>query len=232
VHDRVVRTLETWRERMPLASPAAQADGAWPAATPLREGLAGPMQVAYCTMVCPAPHLSHADAPLLSVAANLLLSEYVLPEVRFKGTAYGGGCVYNSLRRLWQFYSYRDPWITRTLGVYENAPAWLVGANWSQLDVDRAIIGTSRDAEKPIRPGAATGTALWRHLIGDSVEFREARHARLLSAKAGEVRRALVEQFGHNLSRAGVCVVSSREKLESANRDDPSRPLAIEDVSV
>ena len=63
--------------------------------TPPREGLAAPMDVAYCTMVMPAPHLSHPDAALLAVGGRLLSLGYVLEEVRFKGTAYGGGCGYN-----------------------------------------------------------------------------------------------------------------------------------------
>jgi Zn-dependent M16 (insulinase) family peptidase len=96
--------------------------------------------------------------------------------------------------------------------------------------VDRAIVGAAREAERPIRPGPATGTALWRHLLRDTPDRREARHTALLGARAGEVRRALAQALDRCLSDAAACVVSSREKLESANRDDPQRPLAIQDA--
>jgi Zn-dependent M16 (insulinase) family peptidase len=98
------------------------------------------------------------------------------------------------------------------------------------LEIDRAIIGSAKHAERPIRPGEATGTALRRHLRGDSPQRREERYARLLRAKPDEVKRVLLEELEQNEAAAAVCVVSSREKLEQANREMPGRELAIEDI--
>jgi hypothetical protein len=198
--------------------------------TPPREGLAAPMDVAYCTMVMPAPHLSHPDAALLAVGGRLLSLGYVLEEVRFKGTAYGGGCGYNGTSQQWTFHSYRDPWINRTLDVYAAATQFIRDADWTQADVDRAIIGTAKEAERPIRPSWATGTALWRHLNGDTPQRRQTRHAAILAAKLPDIRRALIDQLESNFPRAAVCVVSSRQKLEEANQQRPEAPLALRNI--
>ena len=230
VHSQVRATLEQWIQRLP-AQPIVELLPALPAVSqPSREGLAAPMQVAFCTQVLPAPHSSHPDAPLLMVGARLVSMEYVLEEVRFKGTAYGGGCGYSGTNRAWSFHSYRDPWVTRTLNVYAAALDYVRQAAWSQPDVDRAIIGTAKEGERPIRPAEATGTALWRHVMGDTPQRREQRHAALLSAGSGQVKRAVMETLEANLSRAAVCVVSSRDKLQTANTESPDRPLSIEEI--
>ena len=150
------------------------------------------MNAAYCTLVMPAPHISHPDAPLLAVAGRLLSLGYVLEEVRFKGTAYGGGCSYSPTGQTFAFHSYRDPWVNRTLDVYRNAAKFVEQADWTQADVDRSIIGTAKEGERPIRPVSATGTALWRYLMHDMPERREARHAKMLGAKLGDIKRQLV----------------------------------------
>jgi presequence protease len=201
-----------------------------PWTSPPREGLAAPMNVAYCTTVMPSRHISHPDAPRLAVAARLLSLGYVLEEVRFKGTAYGGGCGYNGTGRIWTFNSYRDPWINRTLDVYSASLKHVKEANWSQGDVDRAIIGTAKEGERPIRPPQASGTALSRYLSGDTPERRNARHAAMLDVTVADVRRVLIEQFESNWSKASVCVTSSRTKLEEANSERPDQQLQISDI--
>jgi Zn-dependent M16 (insulinase) family peptidase len=225
-----VRTLLTdWTSRadargleaMPLHPPPA---------APVRQGLAGPMNVAYCAMVMPAPRIWHPLAPLLSVGARIVSFNHVLEEVRFKGTAYGGGCGYGASLGLWEFHSYRDPWIWRTLDVYNATIDFVRKSEWPQAEVDRAIIGTAKEFERPIRPGEATGAALLRHLTGDTPARREARHAAMLQATPAAVKRALLEVFEAGFPRAAVCVVSSRQKLQQANSERPATPLEIEDI--
>ena len=64
--------------------------------TPPREGLAGPIQIAHCAHVMPAPHYSHPDSTLLTIGAHLVRLDYILSEIRFKGNAYGAGFTYSS----------------------------------------------------------------------------------------------------------------------------------------
>jgi hypothetical protein len=188
------------------------------------------MNVAYCTMAMPARHISHPDGPRLAVACRLLSLGYVLEEVRFKGTAYGGGCAYNGAAGLWTFHSYRDPWVNRTLDVYSGALNYVRTADWSRADVDRSIIGTAKEGERPIRPPQATGTALWRYLTGETPQRRDERHSTMLGVTLSDVRRLLIEQLEDNAKSAAVCVVSSRQKLEEANAQRPEQVLQIRDI--
>ncbi len=202
-----------------------------PFETPPREGLAGPIQIAYCAHVMPAPHYSHPDSTLLSIGAHILRLDYIMSEIRFKGNAYGAYFTYSPFDAHLYQASYRDPHVARTLNVFEQAADYVKQVEWTQTDIDRAIIATAKSAEKPIRPSQSASDALSQYLVGQTREMREERYAQLRRATPVEVKRSLLELLEENRDKAAVCVVSSREKLEAANRE-LAQPLVIEDIVV
>jgi len=224
----VEKTLTGWLGQMPAEPIEDEPTGFGPLDAVPHDGLAAPMQVAHCTQIIPAPHPSHPDAPLLLLAMQLLRVDYMVSELRFKGNAYGASCSYGGLAII--LSTYADPHVTRTLGVFAALPGYVRRAKWSDAELHRAIISTAKGAVRPIRPEGATHTALARHLSGETPAFREERYAMLLAATTAEVRRALLDVFDANMDKAPVAVVSSREKLEQANRETPGRPLAIRDI--
>jgi hypothetical protein len=188
------------------------------------------MQVAYCSQIVPALHFSHPEAALLKLGARLISMEYLLNEIRFKGNAYGAWCRYESLNREIELGSYRDPHIVRTLDVFSGITDYVQQANWTQTDIDRAIIGTAKNYENPIRPKDAAKNALHRHLTGQTKEGREANFQQILSATVKDVRSTTLELFERNLKNSSICVVSSREKLEEANRQMTGEKMKIKDI--
>ena len=197
--------------------------------TPPREGLAGPIQIAHCAHVIPAPHYSHPDSTLLTIGAHLIRMDYILSEIRFKGNAYGARLSYSPFDAALYQSSFRDPHVARTINVFEQTVDYIKQVEWTQTDIDRAIIATAKGAEKPIRPSQAASDALSYHLTGQTREMREERYTQLRSATPTEVKRALLQLFEENRDNAAVCVVSSREKLEAANQE-LAQPLVIEDI--
>ena len=200
-----------------------------PFGMPPREGLAGPIQIAHCAHVMPAPHFSHPDSALLTIGVHLIRLDYILSEVRFKGNAYGARFTYSPYDALLSQSSYRDPHVARTINVFEQTVDYVKQIEWTQIDIDRAIIATAKDGEKPIRPSQASSDALRQHLVGQTREMREERYAQLRRATPAEVKRALLQLLEENGDKAAVCVVSSREKLEAAN-NELAQPLVIEDI--
>ena len=197
--------------------------------TPPREGLAGPIQIAHCAHVMPAPHYSHPDSPLLTIGAHLIRLDYILSEIRFKGNAYGARFTYSPYEALLCQSSFRDPHVARTINVFEQTVDYVKQVEWTQVDVDRAIIATAKDGEKPIRPSQAASSALSQHLVGQTREMREERYAQLRQATPTVVKRALLQLLEENGDKAAVCAVSGREKLEAANHE-LTQPLVIEDI--
>ena len=197
--------------------------------TPPREGLAGPIQIAHCAHVIPAPHYSHPDSTLITIGAHLVRMDYILSEIRFKGNAYGARLSYSPFDAALCQSSYRDPHVARTINVFEQTVEYIKQVEWTQTDIDHAIISTAKSAEKPIRPSQAASDALNYYLTGLTREMRDERYAQLRSATPIEVKRALLQLFEQNRDNAAVCVVSSREKLEAAN-SELEQPLVIEDI--
>ena len=197
--------------------------------TPPREGLAGPIQIAHCAHVMPAPHYSDPDSSLLTIGAHLIRLDYILSEIRFKGNAYGARFTYNPYDAVLSQASYRDPHVARTINVFEQTVDYVKQVEWTQVDIDRAIIATAKDGEKPIRPSQAASGALSQYLVGQTREMREERYAQLRRATPAEVKRALLQLLEENGDKAAVCAVSSREKLEAANHE-LAQPLVIEDI--
>ncbi len=188
------------------------------------------MTVAYCTQVMPAPHLTHPDVPLFRLALYLARFDYLLPEIRFKGNAYGAGVAHDDAQGILYQFSYRDPHIVETLRTFTKLREYIAAQNWSQTDIDRAIIGSAKEAEKPIRPAEATATALARYLRGDTNELREQRYTATVRATPATVKNTFLRVLDANAPRAAVCVVSSREKLAEANRLLGAQMLTVADI--
>lgn len=219
VVERVRQRLNQWSSRMNGSGGIASTLPFEPYVVPPREGLATSMQVAFCTRVFPAPHTSSPDFAAITVGTRILSMDYLLDEIRFKGTAYGAGCSYNASAQTCGFYSYRDPWVKRTLDVFDGAMANVAAADWDKPRVDRAIISTAKAGERPIRPGEATGSALSRFISGETREIRNQMHAGILSLTPGKVKQTLLDFLEKEYSRGAVCVVSSRQKLAEGSLD-------------
>lgn len=225
----VRRVLGTWGGRLREPAPAAALPAV--AASSHREGLAAPLQVAYVAVLQPGPGYLDPDSPLLSVGAHLLTSVYIRPEIRFRGAAYGGSCTYDPVAGEVGLLSWQDPHVVRTLRVFAEARDHVAASAWTQSDIDRAVISTLKDGERPIRPAEATGMALQRHLAGLTPDMRDARHEAILGATVDGVRRALLQALEAGPAQAATCVFASRAKLEEANRElGEDRALALQDL--
>ncbi|OGV61510.1 MAG: hypothetical protein A3K19_07165 [Lentisphaerae bacterium RIFOXYB12_FULL_65_16] len=222
--DSLIRELGLGSGRPATSSPIAVPPG-----RALAEGLVAAADVGYCALCMPAPHASHPDAPLLSVFCQLLTFDYLWQEVRVKEGAYGGFASYDALAQVFEFLSYRDPAIRGTLNVYANVIDYARTGKWTEDDVERAVMACAKADEKPIRPGAATATALWRQLGHVTEELRRQRRADLLRARPETVRAAAVRLLEEGLPQGNTCVLGNQAKLEEANRG-AVRPLALENV--
>ncbi len=228
--DAVRRALAAWGAAMGREGRGNPAVDPAPFATPPREGLAAPIQVAHCTQIVPAPHGGEPEAPLLGLAMSLLRVDYMVHELRFKGNAYGASCSYSGASGEIALGSYADPHIVRTLGVFAGLPDYIRGADWTETELTRAIISTLKQDHEPIRPDSATAHALAFHALGVTREWRERRYERILGATPGQVKDVVLSVLDQNLSRAPICVASNREKLEAANSKLGSDALTIEDI--
>lgn len=215
-YDRVEATLVEWNRarRRGDADPVAPMSLALPEVK--RQGLAAPVDVAYCATAMPAPHASSIEDVALEIGGLMLARGHLWDEVRAKGGAYGVRCAWSGASKWWAMSSYRDPRIEETLALFAEVADHVRGANWSSDEIERTIIAGAKDAEQPIRPESATDTALWRYLQGATPEFREERHAAMLRLDTKTVQERVLATFDAGMPFANVAVVASRERLEQA----------------
>ena len=197
--------------------------------TPPRDGLAAPIQIAHCLQVMPAPYYSHIDSALLTIGSHILMFDYILPEIRLKGNAYYCFFSYNPFESLIYQGSHFDPHVARTLNVFAQTADYIKQIEWTQTDIDKAIIATASDYQKTVRPGQASTDALTHYLTGQTREIIEERYAQLRRATPKAVKRALLQTLERNRDKASICVLASREKLEADNQK-MAQPLRIEDL--
>ncbi|MDE0634909.1 MAG: insulinase family protein [Candidatus Poribacteria bacterium] len=197
--------------------------------TPPRDGLAAPIPIAHCTKIIPAPHYSHSDSVLLTIGSHIIRNDYMRPEIRLKGNAYGFAFSYNPFESLIYQGSERDPHIARTLNVFANTIDYVKQTEWTQTDIDRAIIAKSSDYLQTVRPSQASTDAIWHYVKGQTREVVEEKYAQLRRATPKEVKRALLQVLEENQDKAPICVIASREKLEAENQK-MDQPLEIEDI--
>ena len=177
----------------------------------------------------PAPHYAHPDSGLLTIGSHILENDYMLPEIRLKGNAYGFCFSYNPFESMLHQGSERDPHVARTLDVFARTIDYVKQTEWIQADIDRAIIAKSSDYLKTIRPSQASTDAIWHYIKGQTHEVVEEKYAQLRRATPKEVKRALLETLEENRDKTSICVIASREKLEAENQK-MDHPLVIEDI--
>lgn len=228
-YHQVAKTLNQWGQKR-QNHPLSPFDLSFTPNSQLREGLAGPVQVAYCVKSYPALHYSDPNAPYLTLAAHLIGLGYLFDEIRFKGNAYGGSCRYDSLGQTLTFYSYRDPHISRTLEVFNNLANFVKMVDWRQEDIERSIITTTQKDSPVLRPAKATTLSLDRYLTGKTTELREQYYAKMLTGTVKKVKETFLDVLEKGRDQYAVCVMSSREKLEQENQHLGDESLIIKDL--
>ena len=112
--------------------------------------------------------------------------------------------------------------------MFDETHRYATKADWRQIDIERAIIATAKNDFRPIRPGEATSIALQRYLSGSTPEIRQQRYEALRNVTPTAVKHELSELLAPS-KRSCVCVVSSRQKLEDANKE-LTQSLSVQDI--
>lgn len=110
-----------------------------------------PFPINFTSLSVPTVPYSHPDHAPLKVLASLLSSKYLHSEIREKGGAYGGGATQGS--GAFTYYSYRDPNNLETFSVYRKSTDWALEENYSQAEVEEAVLRVFQTLDAPVAPG-------------------------------------------------------------------------------
>ncbi len=198
-------------------------------ALPAREGLSLPAQVNYVGKGARLPDHGYSWHGSAMVARGWLNTSYLWEKLRVQGGAYGGFAVHDRLSGVFNFLSYRDPHLLRTLDACDGAAAALAQYRPGRDEVTRAVIGAIGSLDSYQLPDAQGYTSLVRHLVGLTDELRQENREQVLATSGADMRR-YADALAAVRDHGDIVVLGSAAALQAAGEERADLPGKVTKV--
>ena len=150
----------------------------------------------------------------LKVLKTIFSYDYLWVNVRVTGGAYG--CMSN-FNRIGEGYlvSYRDPNLEKTMEIYEGVVDYLKNFDIDDRDMNKFIIGTISNLDRPMNPAAKGSRSLNLYMNRITEEMIRREREQILDAQQEDIR-GLATVLEAVLAAGELCVIGSEEKIEEA----------------
>ncbi len=164
--------------------------------------LYAPGQVNHCNLAWAVPGPQHEDGAALAVAAQLLTHQLLHTAIREQGGAYGGHAGYAGNAGIFSMASYRDPRLAATYADFTASLEQLATREFTDEQVEEAIIGVVKGLDRPISPFDSVVIAWNAHRQGIDDAARYAFRKRVLNCTLDDIRAAVATWLSAPSSRA------------------------------
>lgn len=147
----------------------------------------------------------------LKVLKVIFSYDYLWINVRVKGGAYG--CMSGFYRNGDSYFaSYRDPNLSKTNKIYEEAPNYIRNFTVSDRDMVKYIIGTIGEMDTPMNPSAKGMRSFGAYISDVSYEDMQRERDEVLNAKQKDINQLadLVESI---IKQDYLCVVGNAKQI-------------------
>lgn len=143
--------IEKFLRTLPAASKVPPMSGQVPSSSLSRQTFFNlPFQVSYTgTCLQTAPFVS-PDKAALTILGQLLTHNYLHPEVREKGGAYGASASASPVSGLFSMSSYRDPNPRNSLKTFQNAGKYARDKAWSARELEEGKLSVFQQIDAPM----------------------------------------------------------------------------------
>ena len=150
----------------------------------------------------------------MQILKVILSYDYLWQNVRVKGGAYG--CM-SGFNRIGEGYlvSYRDPNLEKTMEIYEGVVDYLKNFDIDDRDMNKFIIGTISNLDRPMNPAAKGSRSLNLYMNRITEEMIRREREQILDAQQEDIR-GLATVLEAVLAAGELCVIGSEEKIEEA----------------
>ncbi|MBL6990655.1 MAG: insulinase family protein [Bacteriovoracaceae bacterium] len=160
--------------------------------------------VSYVTQCFKAPVIRDTDAASLKVLNRLITTQYLHPELREKGGAYGGYSVYDEIMGVFYLCSYRDPHFDRTVSTYNSVLQWLSNTKFSQEQLQEAILQVISGLDTPYPPSREAMKDYWQHVQGVDYNLRAEFRTQVLGCTLASITQAAKKYLATTTSLSGI----------------------------
>lgn len=181
------------------------------------EGLTVPSEVSFVSLAMDLKTVGYQRHGSNSAIQQILRLDYLWNEVRAKGGAYGVAYRVSNSTLAAGFGSYRDPNLAKTLEVYRNAGKFLMEHDFTQRQIDGAIIGAVGSIDQPETAAEKGWTGFTRQYNGWTDDLQQKYRTELLNTSLKDIR-AYGEMLDQAAKEGVVVVLGSKDKLEEYNK--------------
>ncbi len=194
------------------------------------QGWATSVPVNYVTRVFRTVPFSHPDSAALQVLSKLLRANFLHREIREKGGAYGGMASCDPEAGLFAMLSYRDPQLTRTLQVYDQAIDWVTAGEFDDEAIKEAVLAVFGDLDRPLSPGGRGSREFANLRQGLSLEMRNKQRCQLLAINREQLIEVAKKYLRKDKDASSVAVIAGEDALNEANAELEGKPLEIKAI--
>lgn len=170
-------------------TPAAESAVNVPTSMPLANAaLHATSQINHCYLAWPVPGVHSPDAAALAVAAELMTNQVLHTALREKGGAYGGSASYAASAGTFTLSSYRDPRLAGTYADFDATLTQILDGDFSQEQVEEAIICVIKGLDKPHSPYAEALTAWNMQQRGTTEAVRQQFRTGVLNCTLAQIK--------------------------------------------
>jgi Zn-dependent M16 (insulinase) family peptidase len=186
--------------------------------SPEAEGLTIPAQVNYVGKGANLYKLGYQPHGSINVIRKYLGTTYIWEKIRVQGGAYGGMIVYDLHSGVFNFLSYRDPNLLKSLKNYDGTANFLRSLDLADSELVKSIIGTIGDMDAYQLPDAKGYSSMVRYLTGYSEDERQKIREQVLGTTARDFK-ALADVLEQLNQTGKVAVLGSAAAIAEANQE-------------
>ena len=155
--------------------------------------------------------------PYLLLAAEIMTSEVLCPQIREQHGAYGTEASYQPNTGNFCFWSYRDPNVKTTFQVFETSARFVAEGRFTTEALQRAKIAVFQKIDRPINPAGRASVAYQHSCEGRTDAMRDAFRNKLLNASVLDIQAAAKEHILPKVAGATKATFGSKALLENRN---------------
>ena len=145
-----------------------------------------PFQVSYTGSCLQTVPYSSPDKAPLSILGQLLTHNFLHPEVREKGGAYGASASASPISGLFTMSSYRDPNPRNTLSTFQRAGSFARDKQWSSRELEESKLGIFQQIDAPT---SVSSEASKEFMYGITEDMDQQMRERLLDVTKDHVQK-------------------------------------------